>query len=138
MFKSRFVFNIVGKKNLVDKASIEIKNIISESTKESVDIIMEDKTTIYNRISGNKNCYINKCYINDDNTDTDSNKIVELSRYIRSRSRDTIHPWNLHVEEVDSRYVSDFMKNCSQINSVYPLNASDHDKKANIDIYLRA
>ena len=53
MFRKRFVFNIVGEKSLVDKASLEIKNYISEITKEPVDIIMENKDTIFHKINMN-------------------------------------------------------------------------------------
>lgn len=142
MFRQRFVFNIVGEKALVDKASVEIKNIISDLTKEPVDIMIEDKSTIFHRISiNNKNVkyfYINKCYIDSKNDIAEQAiKITELSRHIRNQSRDTVHPWNLHVENVDSIYVSDFMKNCSQINCVYPLNALDNFKKGKIELFIK-
>ncbi len=143
MFRKRFVFNIVGEKSHVDKASLEIKEYISEITKEPVDIIMENKDTIFHKINvNNKNCKywnINKCYI-DNNKDKQkeyADIITELSRQIRWTSRDFVHPWNLHVEEVDSRYVSDFMNKCSQINCVYPLNATEKDKKDSISVYVK-
>ena len=89
----------------------------------------------------NKNCKywnINKCYI-DDNKEKQkeyANNIVELSRHIRWTSRDFVHPWNFHVENVDSRYVSEFMDKCSQINCVYPLSAPEHEKKDSIYVYI--
>jgi len=165
MLRKRFVFNIIGERELVDKASIEIKDIISGLKNEPVDIIMEDKDTIFHKMNtNNKNCTyweacrnyffttprvmrtdlrtsqtrynINKYYIENDDINSHSDKIIDLSRYIRSMTRDTIHPWNLHVEYVDSLYVSDFMKKCSQINCVYPLNAVKSDKQKNIELFL--
>jgi hypothetical protein len=134
MLRNRFVFNIFGDKANVDKASIDIKNIIHELTKEPVDIIMEGSSTILRKVNTNNMTYfnINKCY--DDRYDC--HKITELSRHIRSLSHDTIHPWNLHVDAVDTLYVSNFMKSCSQINCVYPLNASYSDKKKAIEVFL--
>jgi hypothetical protein len=135
MFRQRFVFNIIGEKANVDKASVEIKQIISNLTREPVDIIMEDKSSILRKIT--QPWSINKCYLpNGGDTELQSSKLVELSRHIRNSSRDTIHPWNLHVENVESKYVSDFMKTCSQVNCVYPLNALGNEKKGILEMYI--
>jgi hypothetical protein len=140
MFRKRFLFNIIGYKNNVDKASVEIKNIIFNLTNKPADIIMEDKSTIYYKINKdlyNDKCYINKYYLDyNKNITLHSNKIVDLSRHIRIVSKELVQPWNLYVEEVDSLYVNEFMKTCSQINSVYPLNALNDVKKERIKIYL--
>jgi uncharacterized protein YbcC (UPF0753/DUF2309 family) len=132
MFRQRFIFNIIGKKDLVDKASLEIKTIINELTNEPVSIIMEKKDRVLDKHT--TKYVVNKYYL--ENEEKDVNEVVELSRHIRNATRDTVHPWNLHVESVDSLYVSDFMKSCSQINCVYPMNALENIKKDKIQVFL--
>ena len=138
MFRQRVVFNIVGKKDLVDKACLEIKNIIHQTKNVDASIMMENKDSIMSKVNTNYKDYnfcINKYYMWVDEPKDISN-VIDLSRHIRNSSRGTIHPFNLHVDDVDSLYVSDFMKNCSQINCVYPIAASNDVKKKNIEIYL--
>lgn len=44
MFRKRFVFTLVGEKDLVDIAATEVKNIITDLTNRPVNIISADKS----------------------------------------------------------------------------------------------
>ena len=138
MFPKRLVFNLVGKKDLVNKASIEVKDIIFELTKEKPLIIMEKMDTIYNKINLNEQkYYINKYYFETDtNLKESAENVVNLCRYIRNKYHDFVHPWCMHVDEIDTTSVSNFMIMCKQVNCVYPLNDNLNSKKQCINKFL--
>jgi hypothetical protein len=122
MLSKKYVFNIVGKQDNVNKAAIEIKNLLLQLTNEEPTIIMENKDSIIQKINKN-NYYINKYYFeSDNNLEKSSENIINLSRHIRNSSRDYIHPWVMHVENENDPPVSEFMKMCNQVNCVYSLN----------------
>lgn len=133
----RFMFNVVGEKDMVNSAATEIKDIIFGLTNKKAEIIMEEKETIMNVFKLDTKYYINKYYFESDgDLNVTADKVVDLSRYIRWKTYDSVHPWNFHVENVDEKYVSTFMRRCSQITCVYPLTATLDDKKNLIDTLI--
>lgn len=142
MLKKNYVFNLVGKKHLVDKSANEIKNIIFNLTNKNAEIIMENKDSIIKKIykttnKYNTQIYINKYYFeNDNNINQSAEKITNLSRHIRNESHDYYHPWVMHIENDNTPPISDFMNICKQVNCVYPLNSSIDDKKNKLSLYI--
>lgn len=141
---ARKVFNIVGEKNIVDKAALEIKKTIADLFNYDSEIIIANKESINKTMRWNiyetkqTSCYINKVYMNDKEASDISfaNDVVELSRHIRNSNRGTVHPHVLHVDDTNNIYVSEFMKKCSQVNCVYPIQATNKVKSDCIGLFF--
>ena len=143
MFKPRLVFNLVGERSLVERASLEMKQYLGSIYGIDTDILVADKDTIFDKhnislsnIYKQKQFYINKVYVDPKNINKDADRVTELSRHIRNSTHSMVHPYNFHVEEAEDKYVSDFMNKCGQINCVYPLLASDKEKKRLLEVFL--
>ena len=136
-YPTRFVYNLIGSPNLVRSASVEINNILNElyngenrfAKASNKTIISANKNNIIKIITSKKydrnKYFINKycVYLNESNVELHSKMITDLSRHIKNYSPYSFHPWNLHICNSETKYISKLMESCGQINCVYPLNA---------------